>query len=96
MVSAVVAELPTKSMAAYTAAKAGLTAFDKAAAAELRRRQIRVLDIRPTHTETGLADRPIAGTAPTLPQGNQPERVAERIVAAIIDDEKDLPASAFG
>ena len=95
VVSAVVAELPTKSMAAYSAAKAGLTAFDKAAAAELRRRQIRVLDIRPTHTETGLADRPIAGKSPTLPTGNQPQRVAERIVRAIVDDEKDLPASAF-
>jgi cyclic-di-GMP-binding biofilm dispersal mediator protein len=95
VVSAVVAELPTKSMAAYSAAKAGLTAFDKAAAAELRRRQIRVLDIRPTHTETGLADRPIAGKSPTLPPGNQPQRVAERIVRAIVEDEKDLPASAF-
>jgi len=95
VVSAVVAELPTKSMAAYSAAKAGLTAFDKAAAAELRRRQIRVLDIRPTHTETGLADRPIAGKSPALPTGNQPQQVAERIVRAIVDDEKDLPASAF-
>ena len=96
VVSAVVAELPTKSMAAYSAAKAGLTAFDKAAAAELRRRQIRVLDVRPTHTETGLADRPIAGKSPALPQGNQPQRVAERIVQAIVDDERDLSASAFG
>ncbi|MEP6562223.1 MAG: SDR family oxidoreductase [Nakamurella sp.] len=95
VVSAVVAEMPTKGMAAYSAAKAGLTAFDKAAAAELRRRQIRVLDIRPTHTETGLADRPIAGTSPTLPTGNEPQRVAQRIVQAIADDEKDLPASAF-
>ena len=72
MISAVVAEMPTKSMAAYSAAKAGLTAFDKAAAAELRRRQIRVLDIRPTHTETGLAGRPIAGSSPALPTGNDP------------------------
>ncbi len=96
IVSAVVAELPTKSMAAYSAAKAGLTAFDRAAAAELRRRQIRVLDVRPTHTETGLATRPIAGKSPVLPPGNKPHRVAERIVQAIVDDEKDLPASAFG
>ena len=96
IVSAVVAELPTRSMAAYSAAKAGLTAFDKAAAAELRRRRIGVLDIRPTHTETGLANRPIAGKSPTLPPGNDPRRVAERIVQGIINDEKDLPASAFG
>jgi len=55
-------------MAAYSATKAGLTAFDKAAAAEFRRRQIRVIDIRPTHTETGLANRPIAGRSPRLPR----------------------------
>ena len=36
----------------------GPDAFDRAAAAELRRRQIRVLDIRPTHTETGLGQSP--------------------------------------
>ena len=93
--SAVVAEQPMKGMAAYSATKAGLTAFDRAAAAELRRRQIRVLDIRPTHTETGLADRSIAGPAPKLPRGAAPQDVAERIAAAIADDERDLPAAAF-
>ncbi|MET0863174.1 MAG: SDR family NAD(P)-dependent oxidoreductase [Nakamurella sp.] len=95
VISAVVAEMPTRSMAAYSAAKAGLTAFDKAVALEVRRRQIRVLDIRPTHTETGLADRPIAGSSPSLPAGNQPQSVAQRIVRAIVDDEKDLAAAAF-
>ncbi len=93
--SAVVAEQPQKGMAAYSATKAGLTAFDRAAAAELRRRQIRVIDIRPTHTETGLASRPIAGEPPRLPAGGAPQDVADRIVAAIIDDEKDVPAAAF-
>lgn len=93
--SAVVAEQPQKGMAAYSATKAGLTAFDRAAAAELRRRHIRVIDIRPTHTETGLASRPIAGQSPRLPAGGSPENVADRIVAAIINDEKDVPAAAF-
>ncbi len=93
--SAVVAEQPQKGMAAYSATKAGLTAFDRAAAAELRLRQIRVIDIRPTHTETGLASRPIAGQPPRLPAGGSPENVADRIVAGIINDEKDLPAAAF-
>jgi cyclic-di-GMP-binding biofilm dispersal mediator protein len=93
--SAVVAEQPQKGMAAYSATKAGLTAFDRAAAAELRRRQIRVIDIRPTHTETGLASRPIAGQSPRLPTGASPANVADRIVAAILNDEKDLPAAAF-
>ncbi|MEO6998561.1 MAG: SDR family NAD(P)-dependent oxidoreductase [Terracoccus sp.] len=94
-ISAVVAERPTAGMAAYSAAKAGLTAFDAAAASELRRRRIRVLDARPPHTETGLANHPISGTAPRLPQGLDPAAVAQRIVRAIADDERDLPSSAF-
>ena len=95
-ISAVVADQPMKGMAAYSATKAGLTGFDRAAAAELRRRQIRVLDIRPPHTETGLADRPIAGQSPRLPAGASPERVAARILRAIAGDERDLPAGEFG
>ena len=94
-ISAVVADQPMKGMAAYSATKAGLTGFDKAAAAELRRRQIRVLDIRPAHTETGLADHPIAGQSPRLPTGADPKQVAARIVRAIVDDERDLPPTAF-
>ena len=95
-ISAVVAEHPMKGMAAYSAVKAGLTAFDAAAAAELRRRNIRVLDVRPAHTETGLAGRPIAGTSPRLPTGHPPDLVAQRVVTAIVGDERDLPAAAFG
>jgi NAD(P)-dependent dehydrogenase (short-subunit alcohol dehydrogenase family) len=94
-VSAVVAERAMPGMAAYSAAKAGLTAFDAALATELRRRRIRVLDVRPPHTETGLTTRAIAGEPPRLPQGLTPETVAQRIVRALRDDERDLPSSAF-
>ncbi len=94
-VSAVVAEHPTAGMAAYSASKAALTAFDAAATTELRRRRIRVLDVRPPHTETGLADRPVAGTAPRLPEGKDPDAVAARVVRAIAEDERDLPSSEF-
>jgi cyclic-di-GMP-binding biofilm dispersal mediator protein len=92
--SAVVAERPTAGMAAYSATKAGPTGFDAAAAHELRRHKVHVIDVRPPHTETGLADRPIAGEAPRLGQGLSPEAVADRVVAAIADGERDLPASA--
>lgn len=95
-ISAVVAEQPMAGMAGYSASKAALTAFDAAAARELRRTKIRLLDVRPPHTETGLADRPVFGQAPTLPEGLSPEAVAERIVAAIISGERDLSAQAFG
>jgi short-subunit dehydrogenase len=95
-ISAVVAESPMPGMAGYSASKAGLAAFDVAAARELRRSGIRLIDARPPHTETGLADRPMFGTAPRLPTGLDPETVAVRILAAIEDGETDLPSSAFG
>jgi len=93
--SAVVAEQPTAGMAAYAATKAALTAADRALARELRSAGVRVLDARPPHTETGLADRPLAGRAPRLPTGLDPEAVASRVVAAIEAGEADLPSAAF-
>jgi cyclic-di-GMP-binding biofilm dispersal mediator protein len=94
--SAVVAEQPVAGMAAYAASKAALTAFDAAAARELRRARIRLVDVRPPHTETGLAHRPVAGSPPALPPGLRPEQVAERIVRAVEADERDLPSGSFG
>ena len=93
--SAVVAEQPLAGMAAYSASKAALTAADAALSRELRRRGVTVCDVRPPHTETGLADRPIAGAAPRLPQGLEPELVAARVVAAIESGERQVAASDF-
>jgi short-subunit dehydrogenase len=95
-ISGAVAEQPTSGMAPYAAAKSALAAFDAAAARELRRARVRLIDARPPHTETGLAGRPIAGEAPVLPHGRRPDEVAARIVAAIENDERDLPSAAFG
>ncbi len=95
-ISAIVAETPVPALAAYSASKAALTAFDAAAARELRRAGIRLVDARPPHTETGLTNRPLYGTAPRLPRGLDPHDVAARIVRAIAEDETDLPSSAFG
>lgn len=94
-ISAVVAENPVANMAAYSASKAALTSLDVSLGREVRRRRITVLDVRPPHTETGLAGRPIAGDAPALPPGHDPDQVAARIVQAIADGERELPASAF-
>ena len=93
--SAVVAEQPPAGMVAYAATKAGLTAADTALRREVRRQRTDVIDVRPPHTETGLADRPIAGTAPDLPPGLAPDAVAEVIVAAIERGARALPADAF-
>lgn len=95
-VSAVVAEQPVAGMAAYSASKAALTAADRALSRELRAAGITVIDARPPHTETGLVDRAIAGTAPELREGLQPEAVAGRIIAAIRSGEREVPAEAFG
>ena len=93
--SGIVSETPTAGLAAYSASKAALGAFMQASSRELRRSGVRVVDARPGHTETGLATRAIAGTAPAFPTGLVPSAVAERIVRAIVDDEKDLPSGAF-
>lgn len=94
-ISGVVAEAPTAGLAAYSASKAALMAFVQAASREYRRKGVRLLDARPGHTSTALSQHPIAGTAPKLGEGLTPEAVARRIVAGIVDDEKDLPSTAF-
>ena len=95
-ISAVVAEQPLAGMAAYAASKAALTAADRALTRELRAAGITVTDARPPHTETGLAERPIAGTAPRLREGLQPAAVAARIIAGIRAGEREISAEAFG
>ena len=55
-----------------------------------------MVDVRPPHTETGLADRAISGTAPPLPTGLDPDAVAERIVAAVEAGAREVPAAGFG
>ncbi|MEM7324851.1 MAG: SDR family oxidoreductase [Actinomycetota bacterium] len=93
--SGVIAERNLPGMAAYGASKAAVAAFDTALAREVRRAEIRVLDARPPHTETGLADRAIEGSAPLMREGLQPERVAKVICDAIEQGVDDLPSTAF-
>jgi cyclic-di-GMP-binding biofilm dispersal mediator protein len=93
--SAVVAESPVAGMAFYSATKAALTSLDRAFAREARRRRVDVLDLRPPHTETGLAARPIAGVAPKLPEGLDPDAVAERIVGSIEAREREVASCDF-
>ena len=90
-----IAEIPTAGLAAYSAAKTALHAYSVAAGREIRRGGVRWLDARPGHTETGFADRAIHGIAPDFGQGMEPRAVADRIVRAIADGERDLPSTAF-
>ena len=95
--SAVVAEQPLAGMAAYSATKAALSAADAALARELRRIGVRVLDVRPPHTNTGLHERPLHGSAPRLSEGLDPHEVA-RAIADALDEPKrlQLAAAEFG
>lgn len=94
-ISAVVAETPMPGMAAYSASKAALAAAAPALRREVRRQGVTIIDVRPPHTETGLAERPLAGTAPRLATGLEPARVAERIISAIERGETDVASTAF-
>lgn len=94
-VSGVVAETPMPAMVAYSASKAAAAAGLAALAKEWRRKKITVTDIRPPHTETGLASRPLAGTAPDMPEGLAPPVVAERIVAAIEAGKREVSGADF-
>lgn len=94
-ITGVVADSPQAGMAAYSASKAALAGGLAAIRRELRRRGVAVIDVRPPHTETGLATRPIAGTAPRLPEGLAPERVAAVAVQAIVDGHDVVAADAF-
>ena len=94
-ISGVIAEQNLPGMSVYGASKAAVRSFDEALAREARKTGVRVIDARPPHTETGLASRAVAGTAPKFPVGLDPTAVARRIVQAIADGETDLPSTAF-
>ncbi len=94
-ITGVVADQPMAGLVAYSAVKAGLSAATQALGRELRRRGIQVLDARPPHTETGLAGRPISGTAPAMPVGLDPSIVARIIVDGIASGARELPAEVF-
>lgn len=95
-ISGVIAEQNLPGMAAYGASKAAVMSFDQALSREARRARVRVIDARPPHTETGLAEHPIAGSAPKMPAGLSPAAVAQTICDAIDGEITDLPATAFG
>jgi cyclic-di-GMP-binding biofilm dispersal mediator protein len=91
----VAADLVLPGMGAYCASKAAAKTALAVAARELRRKKIRVLDIRAPHTETGLVSRALEGVAPKMPEGLDPNFVVHRVLQAIAMGEKDLPAEAF-
>ncbi|MFD8427987.1 SDR family NAD(P)-dependent oxidoreductase [Streptomyces coelicoflavus] len=82
-VTGVVAERPQPRMADYSASKAALSAWLDAVRREARSTGVRVLEIRPGHLDTGFAQRPVAGTAPPLPEGGDPRQLATAVADAL-------------
>ena len=91
----VVAEKPLPGLAAYSASKCAIEGFLTGASREWRRAGTLTISARPGHTETGLADRAIAGVAPKFPAGMTAEHVAARIIAGIEANEAELASTAF-
>ena len=94
-ISGVIAETPLPNMAAYAATKASISAASRSLFRELRRQHVFVCDARPPHTETGLASRPLSGTAPAFPVGLHPSRVAARILLGIEQRSPELSGTDF-
>lgn len=94
--SGVVASMPMPGMVAYSASKAAAAAGLAALSREARRLGVTVIDLQPPHTETGLANRPLAGSPPAMPTGLEPRLVVDRIISAIEAGESRVLAADFG
>jgi cyclic-di-GMP-binding biofilm dispersal mediator protein len=94
-ITGVVAEKVFPGMSSYITSKTAHSTWLKALALEARRQKIRVIDARPGHTETGLAARPLFGSAPAFAQGMRPEHVVEKLIEAIESGITDLPSESF-
>ncbi|MEN9992518.1 MAG: hypothetical protein RLY83_88 [Actinomycetota bacterium] len=94
-ISGVISEKPMAGLSAYSASKTALHGYYLAASKEFKKLGINWLDARPGHTETGLADRAIFGTAPNFGSGLTATEVVGRIILGIKNAESDLPSSVF-
>jgi len=90
VLSAILADAPMAGMAAYSASKAGLSAYLSALRREVRRQGLAVLDVRPPHMETGLAERAVAGDPPRLPAGHEVEDFVGLVVEGIRTGAREL------
>ncbi|WP_405656124.1 SDR family NAD(P)-dependent oxidoreductase [Streptomyces sp. RK9] len=95
-VTGVVAERPQPGMADYSASKTALSAWLAAVRREARTAGVRVLELRPGHTDTGFADRPVAGSAPPMLAGADVDTVVAAMVDAMAADAELLRTSTDG
>jgi short-subunit dehydrogenase len=88
--AAILADYPTAGMPAYSASKAGISAWLTALRPEQRMRGVTVFDIRPPHIETGLARRAIAGQAPPMKEGAGVDELVGLVVDGIAGGRREL------
>lgn len=91
----VVVEQSFPGMFVYAASKSALSSFIQSIEKEWRRYKIKPLDVRLGHTETGLATRPLFGSAPSMPVGHSPEHAVDVIVNAITSESRIINSSDF-
>ncbi len=94
VLSAILADAPMAGMAAYSASKAGLAAYLSAVRREVRRAGVAVVDVRPPHLDTGLADRALGGEPPRLPPGHDVDDLVSTVLDAIRQDAREVFWSA--
>lgn len=90
VLSAILADMPTNQMAAYSATKSALSTWLEVLRREERQR-FRVLDVRPPHLDTGLESRALAGEPPSsLPDPQPAGDVVTAILTGIEQDHRLL------
>jgi short-subunit dehydrogenase len=94
-ITGVVAEESLPGLVPYSASKAALSHALPGLRREARRLGVHIADLRPPHTETGLAGRTLAGVPPAFGRGLDPDAVARRVVDAIVADETEVAAADF-
>ena len=94
-ITGVVAEESLPGLVPYSASKAALSHALPGLRREARRLGVHIADLRPPHTDTGLAGRALAGVTPAFGRGLDPDDVARRIVDAIVADETEVAAADF-
>jgi len=94
-ITGIVAERAVPGMAAYCASKAAMSSACAALSREWAGAGVTVVDARPGHTETGMAGRPLEGTAPRMRTGMDPFAVAGRIMGAIVHRQSEVPSTEF-
>ena len=90
VVSAVLADYPTRDMAAYSASKAAISAWLTALRHEQRGHGVTVFDIRPPHMDTGLADRGLGTAPPKLPGPMDTSEVVDHILDGLTAGHREL------